>query len=73
MEQIRSDVIHLRCTPNEKRAVDLLALLEGRSLSEMVREFIREGVVSRGYDAVLFSDLIDTLPLSEVIQIDDTR
>jgi hypothetical protein len=71
MELKKSDVIHLRCYPREKRAVDVIAHYEGRTLSEMVREFIREGVASRGYDAVLFSDLVDVLPLTKVFQTDD--
>lgn len=71
MNQSRNSVINLRCYPREKKAVDLIAHHEGRSISEMVREFIREGVKSRGYDSILFSELIDVLPLTEVFKADE--
>lgn len=73
MNQIRSDVIHFRCSPEERRAVNLIAHLEGRSLSEWMRELVRTGVKIRGYDEFLFSDLIDTIPLTNVFQVDDSK
>lgn len=73
MEQFKKSAINIRCYPWEKRAVDLLAHHEGVNISEFIRICIREAAKARGYENVLFSDLIETLPLTDVITANDQK
>ena len=54
MEVKRKESFIFRLSPNEKKMLEIMALQEGRSLSAMLREFIREGMKSRG---LLFKNL----------------
>lgn len=44
----RTDVVRVRCRPEERKALELVALMERRNLSEMLRELVREGARERG-------------------------
>lgn len=58
MDTNRENLIHFRATNGERRVLEIMADQEGRNLSEMLRELVREGAKSRGLYAV---GLIDSL------------
>ena len=57
----RSKCIHLRVSPDEKQALEILSTYNRRNPSEMLRELIRDGykkqVVDTGFLGVRLSDL----------------
>lgn len=48
MYERRTTYINCRLTKNEKSALNIMANYEGRSISEMLREIIRESANRRG-------------------------
>jgi len=48
MRERRNEYINCRLTKNEKSALNIMANYEGRSISEMLREIIRESANRRG-------------------------
>ena len=59
MSNNKTDFIHFRVTPTEKEALSILALLENRKPSEMMRELIREGVRNRDIDFFNLEDVFE--------------
>lgn len=51
-------ITYFRATKDERRALEIMALREGRSISAMLRELIREGAERRGLAAVGLVDLL---------------
>lgn len=48
METKKEKIFVFRMTPNEERALHIMANAEGRNCSEMAREAIREAAARRG-------------------------
>ena len=44
----KTESLQVRCTPLERKALEAVAQAEGRKMSEMLRELIREGAQKRG-------------------------
>jgi hypothetical protein len=58
METKRKTSFIFRLSLKEKEALKVMAVLEGRSLSEMLRECIREAAKNRGLDALGLVSLV---------------
>ena len=52
MNIYRNHYINCRVSPREKEKMKILAAIENRTISEMMRELIREGMKNRGIDLV---------------------
>jgi len=52
MYPIREKFVNCRVSDNEKQGLEILAAIENRSISEMLRELIREGMKSRGVEMI---------------------
>ncbi len=52
MNPIREKFVSFRVSSNEKQGLEIMAAIENRSQSEMLRELIREGLKARGIDLV---------------------
>jgi hypothetical protein len=56
MKHKRRDFIHFRVTPQEKKVLEYLSIIENRNPSEMMRELLREGAEKRGVAPIGFLD-----------------
>ena len=45
---IKSARLEIKCYPHEREALATMAAHEGRNMSEMLRELIRESAIKRG-------------------------
>lgn len=48
----REKFVKARVSSNEKQGLEILAAVENRSQSEMIRELIREGMKNRGIEMI---------------------
>jgi len=58
INKARQDYFHLRISPQERKIIETLAVREGRSLSDLVREAIREYALKRSVYSVGLFDLL---------------
>jgi hypothetical protein len=65
MTHKRTKFLHFRVSPFEKQSLEILADIEQRSASEMMRELIREGLLIRGLDLVSLEKLSNRLQTSQ--------
>jgi predicted DNA-binding protein len=54
----RAKKLNVRLSPEERRALDILAAREGRKLSELTRELLRSAIEARGVQVVGLINLL---------------
>lgn len=54
----REKRLDIRLSPEERRALEILAIREGRKLSELARELMRSAIEARGVQVVGLIDLL---------------
>ena len=70
MYQIREKYVNCRLSDDEKQGLIIMANIESRTQSEMLRELIREGLSRRGIDIV---DRWAVLKASQLVDTKDTN
>jgi hypothetical protein len=54
----REKRLDIRLSPEERRALEILAAREGRKLSELARELLRSSIEARGLQVVGLMDVL---------------
>ena len=54
----RDKRLDIKLSPEERRALEILAAREGRTFSELARELLRSGIEARGLQVVGLVDLL---------------
>lgn len=55
---MREKRLDIKLSPEERRALDILAAREGRTLSELARELLRSAIEARGLQVTGLLDLL---------------
>ena len=73
MKPNKKEFLHFRVPSNLKETLGVVAYHEGRSLSELSREILRAGIISRGYETLLFSKVVEEEKNPWGFSLNDTK